>query len=151
MSIEEKENIAINRIKEFEQIALKYNSNGYHVCISGGKDSSVIQELCIMAGVKCEFIHNHTSVDYPETVYFIREEKKRIEKLGYNFIINIPRDKHGKQKTMFNLIRKKGLPTRVYRWCCTELKETSGKDRYCITGVRWQESVKRKNAEYMKI
>jgi len=69
--------IAIARIKEFEPIAIENNPAGYYVCISGGKDSAVIQELCIMAGVKCEFVHNHTSVDHPETVYFVRKEKKK--------------------------------------------------------------------------
>jgi hypothetical protein len=36
--------IAIARIKEFEPMALQNNPAGYYVCISGGKDSSVIQE-----------------------------------------------------------------------------------------------------------
>ena len=136
--------IALARIKEFEPMALQNNPAGYYVCISGGKDSSVIQELCIMAGVKCEFVHNHTSVDHPETVYFVRREKERIEKLGYTFRIEYPRFADGRQKTMWNGIAKKGLPTRIVRWCCSELKEYGGKDRVCITGVRWAESVKRK-------
>jgi tRNA(Ile)-lysidine synthase TilS/MesJ len=51
--------VSLARIKEFEPIALINDPAGYYVCISGGKDSSVIQELCIMAGVKCEFVHNH--------------------------------------------------------------------------------------------
>jgi phosphoadenosine phosphosulfate reductase len=136
--------IAIARIREFEPMALKNNPAGYHVCISGGKDSSVIQELCIMAGVKCEFVYSHTSVDYPETVYFIRREQKRLQSMGHIFRVQYPRDKDGKQKTMWNLIPKKGLPTRTRRWCCTELKEYSGVGRYCVTGVRWQESIARK-------
>jgi phosphoadenosine phosphosulfate reductase len=136
--------IAIARIKEFEPMALQNNPAGYYVCISGGKDSSAIQELCIMAGVKCEFAHNHTSVDYPETVYFIRREKERMEALGHVFRIEIPRYKNGKQKTMWNLTAKKGLPLRTVRWCCKELKEGGGHGRYIITGVRWEESVMRK-------
>ena len=137
--------IAIERIKTFEPIALQNNPAGYYVCISGGKDSSVIQELCIMAGVTCEFVHNHTSVDHPETVYFIRREKERLEKMGNIFRIEYPRFADGRQKTMWNGIEKKGLPTRMSRWCCQELKESNGKGRYLITGVRWSESPKRKN------
>jgi 3'-phosphoadenosine 5'-phosphosulfate sulfotransferase (PAPS reductase)/FAD synthetase len=140
----DKVSIAIMRIKEFEPIALQNNPAGYYVCISGGKDSTVIQELCLMAGVKCEFVHNHTSVDHPETVYFVRCEKERMEKMGYTFRIECPRDSAGKQKTMWEGIRKNGLPTRLFRWCCRELKEYGGKGRYCITGVRWAESAKRK-------
>jgi len=140
----DKVSIAVTRIKEFEPMALRNNPAGYYVCISGGKDSSVIQKLCLMAGVKCEFVHNHTSADHPETVYFVRREKEWIEKMGYTFRIEYPLDKNGKQKTMWNGIAKKGLPTRMVRWCCSELKEFGGKNRYCITGVRWAESIKRR-------
>jgi phosphoadenosine phosphosulfate reductase len=142
--IRDKVAIAIMRIKEFEPMAIQNNPNGYYVCISGGKDSSVIQELCIMAGVKCEFVYSHTSVDHPETIYFIREEQQRLNDLGYTFRTHIPRWDDGRQKTMWNMIPIKGLPTRRVRWCCQELKENSGKNRYCITGVRWAESVARK-------
>lgn len=46
---------------------------------------------------------------------------------------------------MWNLIPKKlSPPLRISRYCCSELKECSGKGRIVITGVRWSESVKRK-------
>jgi phosphoadenosine phosphosulfate reductase len=141
---QDKVKIAIARIKEFEPMATQNNTSGYYVCISGGKDSSVIQELCIMAGVKCEFVHSHTSVDCPETVYFIRQEKERLEKMGCVFCISIPRYLDGRQITMWNGIEKRGLPSRHVRWCCQALKEYSGRGRYIITGVRWVESPKRK-------
>ena len=136
--------LSIMRIKEFESAALLNNPAGYYVCISGGKDSSVIQELCIMARVKCEFIHNHTGIDHPETVYFLRREKERLEGLGYIFRIEYPMDADGRLKTMWRGIQFKGLPTRTSRWCCGDLKEYGGKERYCITGVRWAESNKRR-------
>jgi phosphoadenosine phosphosulfate reductase len=137
--------LSLARIKEFEPVALQNNPAGYYVCVSGGKDSSVIQELCIMAGVKCEFVHNHTSVDHPETVYFIRREQERVRALGLTFRIEIPRFRDGRQKTMWNGIVTKGLPLRNQRWCCERLKEFGGNDRYCITGVRWAESSRRAN------
>jgi phosphoadenosine phosphosulfate reductase len=142
--IENKIEMAILRIKTFEEAAISINPAGYYVCISGGKDSSVIQELCLMAKVKCEFVHNHTSVDNPETIYFIRREKERINKLGFIFRIEYPCFNDGRQKTMWNMIPKNGLPTREQRWCCKELKEFGGIGRYCITGVRWEESSNRK-------
>ena len=137
--------ISIMRIREFEIVALQNNPAGYYVCISGGKDSSVIQELCLLAKVKCEFVHNHTSVDHPETIYFIRREQERIKSLGHIFRIEIPRERNGQQKTMWNQIPKQGLPLRSQRWCCKQLKEFGGRDRYCITGVRWAESSRRAN------
>jgi phosphoadenosine phosphosulfate reductase len=42
------------------------------------------------------------------------------------------------------MIPKNGLPTKVQRWCCKELKEYGGIGRYCVTGVRWEESTNRK-------
>ena len=45
---------------------------------------------------------------------------------------------------MWNLIVKKHIPpTRICRYCCSELKEASGKGRICVTGVRAAESVSR--------
>ena len=47
---------------------------------------------------------------------------------------------------MWNLIPKKMLPpTRLMRYCCAVLKEGGGKGRFIATGVRWAESVNRKN------
>lgn len=43
-------------------------------------------------------------------------------------------------------------PTRLVRYCCSELKERDGQGRVKITGVRWAESIKRKeNTDVVKI
>lgn len=43
-------------------------------------------------------------------------------------------------------------PTRLIRYCCAELKEKYGKGRVKVTGVRWEESVRRqKNGGVVKI
>ena len=49
----DKVQVAIDRLRAFEALALEYSPEGYYLCDSGGKDSSVIKELAIMAGVKC--------------------------------------------------------------------------------------------------
>lgn len=60
--------------------------------------------------------------------------------------LDYPRDKDGKVITMWNLIPRKLMPpTRTVRYCCECLKETGGKGRVVVTGVRWDESVRRKN------
>ena len=47
---------------------------------------------------------------------------------------------------MWQLIERKLMPpTRIVRYCCAELKEEGGKGRFVVTGVRWEESTKRKN------
>lgn len=55
--------------------------------------------------------------------------------------------------TMWKLIEKKGMPpTRIVRYCCSELKEKHGNGRVKMTGVRWAESVsRRKNSGLVRI
>lgn len=92
-----------------------------------------------MSGVKYDAHYNVTSVDPPELVTFIKQEFPDV-------IMDKPRDKDGKQITMWNLIPKKKMPpTRLVRYCCHYLKEAGGEGRFTVTGVRWAESARRKN------
>lgn len=128
----EKELKAIERLKAFEP------DDGYYLCYSGGKDSDVIRILSQLAGVKHEVVHNLTTVDAPETVRYVKSVGARIDRATYP---------DGSPKTMWNLIVKKHMPpTRLVRYCCSELKEAGGKGRVKITGVRWAESNSRKNS-----
>jgi phosphoadenosine phosphosulfate reductase len=140
--------IAIERIKTMAPIAENIYGE-YTVMVSGGKDSSVITDLAVRSGVKCRFEVSWTGIESPETVYFLRREKKRIENLGYSLNFFIPRDKNGKQITMWKLIEKMGFPTRNVRFCCAQLKEISGQNSYCILGIRWAESRKRKASRFV--
>lgn len=126
---------AIRYLRDFEP-----DNESYYVCYSGGKDSDCVRILCDLANVKYELVHNHTSADAPETVYYIRSIP--------NVIINHNYYADGKVKTMWNLIpQKKFPPTRLVRYCCLELKEYGGVGRLKVTGVRSSESFKRsKNA-----
>lgn len=130
----EKEKRAIQYLKTFEP-----ETEPYYLCYSGGKDSDVIRILASLAGVKHDIVNNHTTVDAPETVRYIRSIP--------NVIINVPKE------SMWRLIERKGIPpTRFVRYCCAELKERGGKGRVKITGVRWEESPSRKNnADLVKI
>lgn len=134
----DKVQVAIDRLRAFEALALEYSPEGYYLCDSGGKDSSVIKELAIMAGVKHGVHHNHTTLDHPETVYFVRREKARYETMGIPYTIHYPK------MSFPRLMRKKKMPpTRIKRYCCEVLKEHGGDGRVCVTGVRWSESAKR--------
>lgn len=127
---------AIDRLKAFEP------KEGYWLAYSGGKDSIVIKKLAEMAAVKFEAHYNVTSVGPPELVRFIKKQK------GVYF--DIPKDKNEKPITMWNLIAKKKMPpTRIVRYCCAYLKEASGKGKLTITGVRWAESIRRKNDRHL--
>lgn len=141
----DKVDIAIKRIQAASEMALSYYKTPLVVTTSGGKDSSVCVELARMAGVPFEVQHNHTTADAPETVYFVRQEMKRLEGMGIKCSINYPVYK-GKRTSMWSLIPQKLMPpTRLVRYCCSILKENGGRGRFITTGVRWAESVKRKN------
>lgn len=126
-SLIEKEKRAIKHLKFLEESA---GEKGFYVCYSGGKDSDAVRTLCQLAGVKCEYHHNHTTVDAPETVRHVR---------------SIPDIQiHFPEMSMWQLIVKKGFPpTRLTRYCCEYLKERGGEDRFKVTGVRKAESPRR--------
>lgn len=123
----ELEKMAIERLKAFEP------DDGYYLAYSGGKDSDCIKILAYLAGVKFEAVHNLTTVDAPETVYYIKNQS--------DVRIDCP------ELSMWQLIVKKGIPpTRLMRYCCSQLKERGGQGKVTITGVRWAESMKRKES-----
>ncbi len=121
----EKERQAIERLKAFEP-----QTEPYFLCYSGGKDSDCIRILAELAGVKHDTVHSLTTLDAPETVQYVRSIP--------NIIISRP------ELTAWQLIVKKKMPfTRVNRYCCEVLKESGGRGRVKVTGVRWAESTKR--------
>lgn len=125
--------------KTIEKIKLFEPEEGYYLAFSGGKDSQCIYHLAKMAGVKFDAEYTLTSVDPPELVHFIKQHYKDVK-------IRKPRDDDGKQITMWRLIKKNNMPpTRIARYCCEKLKESGGKGRVTMTGVRWAESNNRKN------
>lgn len=135
----DKEQTALERIKLAAMMSQHYYHKPVLLCYSGGKDSDVMLELAKRSGVAYEVQHSHTTVDAPETVYHVRDKFKQLESEGVHCTINKPK------MTMWQLIvRKKMPPTRMVRYCCSELKETAGKNRHIMTGVRWAESTKRK-------
>ena len=128
-----KEAEAIERLKQYTPP----DSEKYWICYSGGKDSDCIRILAELAGVPHEIHHNLTTVDAPETVQYIKTVPGVIIDKSYYA--------DGTPKTMWNLIQHKMIPpTRIMRYCCSELKEHGGKGRLKVTGVRWAESVARK-------
>ena len=118
--------VAVKRLQSFEP------PDGYYLAFSGGKDSIVIKKLADLAGVKYDAHYNLTTVDPPELVRYIKDFHPDVEISRPNL-------------TLWQLIPKKKMPpTRVVRYCCSELKEGNGKGRIVVTGVRWAESARRK-------
>lgn len=136
---------AIARLREASDMSLKFYKLPLIITTSGGKDSSVCTHLAERAGIPFEVMHNHTTADAPETVYFIRRELARLEGKGIKCFVNMPVYK-GVRTSMWNSIPQKIMPpTRLVRYCCSVLKERGGAGRFITTGVRWAESTKRKN------
>lgn len=125
--VEDKVDYAIRHLRMLEP------SEGYCLKFSGGKDSQVIYHLAKEAGVNFRAQYDLTTVDPPELVYFIRENYPDV-------VINRPKT------TMWRLIVKKKMPpTRLVRYCCDVFKEQGCPwNNRIITGVRWQESPRRK-------
>ena len=129
----DKVQIAIERLKTFEPL------KGYYLAFSGGKDSIVVYKLCEMSGVKFDTHFNYTTIDPPELIHFIRENYPDV-------IFERPK------KSMFKLIEEKMIPpTRIMRYCCAYLKEYSGSGRFVVTGIRKDESAKRKKRNFLEI
>ena len=139
------EQLAIERLRAASEMSQQVYGLPLVITDSGGKDSSVCKELALRSGIPFEIMHNHTTADAPETVRFVRSEAKRFEDMGIKYTINMPVYK-GKRVSMWSLIPQKLMPpTRLVRYCCSVLKETGGSGRFIATGVRWEESVSRKN------
>lgn len=122
--------IKINRaIKLLQSAAAKAAEVGQplEICYSGGKDSDVILELAKMSGVNYRAIYKCTTIDPPGTI-----------KHAIDHGAEIVRPK----ETFFQLIRRKGLPSRLVRFCCQILKEYKILD-YAVVGIRSSESKKR--------
>lgn len=97
------------------------------LCYSGGKDSDVILQLAKEAEIDFVPIYKMTTIDPPGTIKHARENGCEIRR---------------PEKTFFQLVREKGLPSRFMRFCCAYLKEYKIMDN-AIIGVRRAESTKR--------
>lgn len=97
------------------------------LCYSGGKDSDVILELAKIAGINYRAIYKNTTIDPPGTIKHCIDNGVKVVRPKISF---------------FQLIEKKGFPTRRARFCCEYLKEYKIMGK-AIQGIRRSESVKR--------
>ena len=142
----DKEHIAMQRLQTASEMSLSLYGLPLMLTDIGGKDSAVICRLAENAGIPFEIVHSHTTADAPETVRHVRKRAKEFEAKGIKYEIVMPTYK-GELTSMWKLIpQKKMPPTRIVRYCCSVLKETAGAGRFIATGVRWEESTKRKNS-----
>lgn len=141
MDLEQK---AIERLKAASDMSLRLYKQPLVITYSGGKDSDVLLHLAEASGIQFEVLHSLTTADAPQTVYHVRDTFHRLEDKGIKCTVDKHVQTDGSRITMWNLIVKQGVPTRLQRFCCRYLKETGGRDRFIATGVRWDESAARK-------
>lgn len=121
VGLQHKVDIAIKLLRAIPQ------DGDIEISYSGGKDSDVILELAKMAGISYRAIYKNTSIDPPGTITHCKAQGVEILAPRINF---------------FDLVKKKGCPTRRARFCCEYLKEYKVLDR-AVQGIRRSESVKR--------
>lgn len=121
-TLEKKIEIALQLLKA----ASRGTKEPIEVSYSGGKDSDVILELVLMAGINYRAIYKNTTIDPPGTIKHCVENGVEIMR----------------RKSFAKVIQEKGLPNFIRRFCCSELKEYKILDR-SVQGIRRSESTKR--------
>lgn len=157
-----------DKVKNAVEIARAFcPPEGYYFAYSGGKDSQATKVILDMAGVKYDTHYNVTTVDPNELVRFIISQFEAViyempdgtqkhytaHPTGKLLRPATPEDTNGKNVIHFTIpeltmrqliVEKKMPPTRLQRYCCERLKESSGEGRITVTGVRRSESTSRK-------
>jgi phosphoadenosine phosphosulfate reductase len=104
---------------------------------SGGKDSAVLDYLLQKSGIDYNSFYTNTTIDPPKTISHIRTNYPHTEILQ-------------PKETFYQLVERKGLPTRLNRYCCEYLKEYGSVGRMVFEGVRSAESRKRQGRDYIQ-
>lgn len=129
-------------IKTAYELSKTYYDKPVVVCYSGGKDSDVLLDITRKTLKTDEFrvLNSHTTLDAPETVYYIREKFAELRDAGIDATIEYPYYK-GERTSIWKLIlEKQMLPTRLARYCCKILKEAATPNQIALIGVRRSES-----------
>ena len=131
-------------------ISKEYYQKPLIITYSGGKDSDVLLQLALecLNPEDFEVFNSHTTLDAPETVYYIRDKFKDLKEKGVNATIHYPHYADGRPMSIWTLIVDKQMPpTRLARYCCEKLKETKIPNRFIAVGVRESESVGRRGRD----
>ena len=131
-SLKKKILYSIDLIRKSEKMALRLDPvDGFYNTFSGGKDSQCLYHLVKLSGVKAKTHMNLTSVDPPEVIRFVKTQYPDVELIK-------------PKMSIYEMAKKnKMLPTRRFRWCCAEFKETSGVGKVTLIGIRREESARR--------
>lgn len=104
---------------------------------SGGKDSCVVYDLVMNIDNSIPCYYANTTIDPKGTLPYIREYYPNVQILQ-------------PKESFYQLVKRKGLPTRLSRFCCDKLKEYVGVGKNMFEGVRSEESRKREGRDYIQ-
>lgn len=112
------------------------NRDRLQIANSGGKDSLVIYTLCkeVLGKDLPPIVYANTTIDPTGTKKYIMDYMPETQ-------IITP------SQSFIRLVEKKGLPTRLNRYCCEMLKEHHSIGKRSIEGVRAAESTNRQGRE----
>jgi 3'-phosphoadenosine 5'-phosphosulfate sulfotransferase (PAPS reductase)/FAD synthetase len=128
--------LEIKAIK-FIQLVYKNTAKKLYAGNSGGKDSAVVDKLLQLSGIDYESYYTNTTIDPPGTISHIRKNYPHTQ-------ILYPKE------TFYQLVERKGLPTRLSRYCCEYLKEYASIGKMVFEGIRKEESKKRLGRDYIQ-
>ncbi len=138
-SLQSKIETSVATIQRAAKLAQNYTGKPLVVAFSGGKDSQTVYHLAESAGVDFEAVYSATTIDPPEVVRFIRKHYPMVQ-------FHVPK------MSFWQLVGKKRmLPSRRMRYCCSVLKEATSTGRVTLTGVRREESAKRAKRQIFDI
>lgn len=113
------------------------NMDNLVVGFSGGKDSVVMHHIIQSIGLKIPTEYANTTIDPAGTKGFIKTNFPEV-------VIRNPKE------SFYQLVARKGFPTRLNRYCCVLLKEYVGVGRNMLEGVRSDESRERQGRDYIQ-
>ena len=148
--LQEKIKASKDVLKLAVEVSKEYYQKPLIITYSGGKDSDVLLQLAMecLQPDDFEVLNSHTTLDAPETVYYIREKFKELEEKGIKATVHYPHYPDGRFMSIWSLIVDKQMPpTRFVRYCCQKLKETSTPNRIVAVGVREAESTGRRGRD----
>lgn len=114
-------------IRLLRTIQAAHHDDVIEIAYSGGKDSDVILQLAKEAGINYRAIYKNTTIDPRGTLQHVRD-------MGVEVL--------QPKQSFFKLVEQKGIPGRIRRFCCEQLKEYKVLD-VVVMGVRRAESAKR--------
>lgn len=106
------------------------------VAFSGGKDSIVLAELVRLSGIEHTLLYHDTTIEPPDVRQFVKRYYPQVK-------ITRP------ERHYWSYFMDFWPPSRLYRWCCNYLKHGQDKSSLVLTGVRREESIKRRKYHHI--